>query len=129
MIGNFSILCSCNTSSAPSKLIPSSAVISFPLVITFSTDTLLSFWNLKSRLVTMPNNFLLESTTGIPPILFSLMIFRASPTVLSICNVIGSKIIPLWERFTFLTSIACCSMVMFLWINPRPPSNAMAIAK
>ena len=41
---------------------------------------------------------------------------------------IGSLIIPDSNRFTFLTSIACDSIDMFLWITPMPPSWAMAIA-
>ena len=29
---------------------------------------------------------------------------------------------------TFVTSRACCSTVMFLWMTPMPPSRAMQIA-
>ena len=35
---------------------------------------------------------------------------------------------PFSARFTFITSVACSSMLMFLCITPIPPSCAMAIA-
>ena len=46
--------------------------------------------NLRSRLVTIPMSTLFLSTTGIPPILYSLISFNASPTVHSFKMVMGS---------------------------------------
>jgi len=40
----------------------------------------------------------------------------------------GSRIIPLSDRFTRRTSAACRSMGMFLWSTPTPPSRAIAMA-
>ena len=40
----------------------------------------------------------------------------------------GSIITPFSERFTLRTSSACCAIDIFLWITPRPPARAMAIA-
>ena len=42
--------------------------------------------------------------------------------------VIGSTIMPLSERFTLSTSLACCSMVRLRWMMPSPPCWAMAMA-
>ena len=58
----------------------------------------------------------------------SLIAFLASPTFAVNGNVTGSKIIPLSARFTFLTSAACCAIVIFLCNTPMPPSCAIAIA-
>ena len=44
-------------------------------------------------------------------------------------HVTGSTIIPLSERFTLSTSAACASIVRFLWMTPRPPFCAIAIAR
>ena len=41
---------------------------------------------------------------------------------------IGSVITPFSCLLTLSTSIACSSIVMFLWIIPIPPSLAIAIA-
>ena len=87
-----------------------------------------SFSNLKSRFVTIPFKYPSLSTIGIPPILCSFMLFLASITIASKGSVTGSIIIPLSARFTFLTFMACCSIVMFLCKTPIPPSRAMAIA-
>src|SRR5262245_62387056 len=43
-------------------------------------------------------------------------------------NVIGLTIMPLSDRLTRSTSEACSSIDRFLWITPRPPCCAMAIA-
>ena len=75
----------------------------------------------------MPHN-LPFLTTGIPEILYFVISSHASPIVWSGSIVIGSTIIPLSERFTLSTSSACFSIDMFLWINPRPPTWAIAIA-
>ena len=41
---------------------------------------------------------------------------------------IGSTMMPFSERLTLSTSRVCSSIDMFLWITPRPPSCASAIA-
>ena len=43
-------------------------------------------------------------------------------------SVIGSTIMPLSDRFTRSTSEACSSIDRFLWMTPRPPCCAIAIA-
>ncbi|MNL27456.1 hypothetical protein D3C87_1490480 [compost metagenome] len=89
----------------------------------------MSFWKRRSRLVMIPTSLLSLSITGIPPILKSFMIWKASATFASALKVTGSWIIPLSERFTFLTSSAWRSMLMFLCSIPIPPAWAMAIAR
>ena len=42
---------------------------------------------------------------------------------------IGSTIIPLWERLTILTISTCFSIVMLRWRIPIPPSRARAMAR
>ena len=56
------------------------------------------------------------------------MILRASPTVASGGSVIGSTMIPFSDRLTLSTSRVCSSIDMFLWMTPRPPSWASAMA-
>ena len=41
----------------------------------------------------------------------------------------GSVMTPCSERLTLSTSLACSSMLMFLWMMPSPPSRAMAMAR
>mmetsp|Transcript_4665 Transcript_4665/g.13029 ORF Transcript_4665/g.13029 Transcript_4665/m.13029 type:complete len:298 (+) Transcript_4665:120-1013(+) len=41
---------------------------------------------------------------------------------------IGSRMKPLLYFFTFMTSFACASMLMLLWITPMPPWRAIAMA-
>ena len=79
-------------------------------------------------MVTMPFRISFSSTIGIPPTLKSVISLRASPAVADSWSVIGSTIIPLSERLTFLTSFACSAMDIFLWIKPIPPSWAIATA-
>src|ERR1051325_6250531 len=43
-------------------------------------------------------------------------------------SVIGLTIIPLSDRLTRSTSDACSSIERFLWMTPRPPCGAIAIA-
>ena len=66
----------------------------------------LSFSNLKSRLVTIPTNFPVFETIGIPPILYFFIEFLASITNESESNVTGSIIIPDSALLTNLTSFA-----------------------
>jgi hypothetical protein len=42
--------------------------------------------------------------------------------------VIGFTIMPLSDRFTRSTSVACSSIDRFLWMTPMPPCCAIAIA-
>ena len=44
-------------------------------------------------------------------------------------SVIGLTIIPLSERLTRSTSAACSSIDRFLWMTPRPPCCAIAMAR
>ena len=43
-------------------------------------------------------------------------------------SVIGLTIMPLSERLTASTSLACSSIDRFLWMTPMPPCCAMAMA-
>ena len=63
-----------------------------------------------------------SSTIGIPPILFSFILFLASETTEFKGRVTGSIIIPLSARFTLLILSDCCLIDIFLWITPIPPS-------
>ena len=69
-----------------------------------------------------------STVIGTPPILRSSMIRDASAAVASGGSVTGSTITPCSLRFTLSTSSACCSIGMFLWTIPMPPSWANAIA-
>ena len=126
--GNFSILFFLKISSAFLRSVPSGAVMRFSVVIIVLTFSLKLVSKRRSRLVRIPNNFCVESTMGIPPILFSLIILMASPMVASGLRVKGSSIKPLSLRFTFRTWSDCCSILMFLCSMPSPPSLANAIA-
>ena len=68
------------------------------------------------------------STTGTPEILYLPIRASASNTLSCGERKNGLTITPFSERFTLSTSSTCCSMVMFLWIIPIPPSLAIAIA-
>ena len=126
--GNFSILFFLKMSSAFLRSVPSGAVIRFSLVIMLLTFSLKLVSNRRSRLVSIPNNFWLASTIGIPPILFSFINRIASPMVASGLSVNGSSISPFSLRLTFLTWSAWWSILIFLCSMPSPPSLAKAIA-
>ena len=98
------------------------------MVITSVIFLARSFSNLRSLLVTIPLRIPSLSITGMPPILYSLIRFIASPTVAFRLIVMGSNIITFSALLTLLTWAACFSTDMFLWITPIPPSRAMAIA-
>ena len=66
----------------------------------------------RSRLVRIPTSFPFL-VMGTPEILYFRMTSRASETLASGAMVTGSTIMPLSERFTLSTSLACCSMVRF----------------
>ncbi|MNE26055.1 hypothetical protein D3C80_1194060 [compost metagenome] len=126
--GSFSILFFCKIPSATSSVVPSPAVTKFSVVMTSRIERELFFSKRKSRLVTIPFKIWFSSTTGMPPMLNSLITCFASPTVAVRGKVTGSIIIPDSALFTFLTSAACCSIVIFLCKTPIPPSCAIAIA-
>ena len=126
--GSFSILYRCRISWACFRLVPTGAVIRFSLVMISLTERLNRSSNLRSLLVRIPISLLFSSITGIPPILYVFMRLRASWSVASAVTVTGSMIIPLSERFTFLTWSAWSSMDIFLCTIPIPPSRAIAIA-
>ena len=126
--GNFSILFCCRITSASSNDVPTPTVMRFSFVITSVIILLFLFSNLISLFVTIPFKKPESSTIGIPPILFSFILFFASETVESKGKVIGSIIIPLSARLTLLTLSAWFLIDIFLWITPIPPSWAMAIA-
>ena len=65
---------------------------------------------------------------GTPEILYFFITSSASETLASGDMVTGSTIMPLSDRFTLSTSLACCSMVRLRWMMPSPPCCAMAIA-
>ena len=102
--------------------------MSLSLVISSVMGRDMVFSKRKSRLVTMPTSFPWGSITGMPPILCSRMMDNASPAVASAVKVMGSLIMPLSERLTLRTSLACAAMLMFLCTTPMPPERAMAMA-
>ena len=81
----------------------------------------------KSRLVTIPM-ILPLSTTGKPEILCNCVSAMTSRTVMWLWIVIGSFTTPDSKRLTRATCAACFIAVIFLWIKPKPPSCAKAIA-
>ena len=88
--GSFSILCCCRMLAAASRSVDWSATIRFSFVITSSTERFISRSKRKSRFVTIPTRWSDSSTTGMPPILYSFIIPKASPTVLPLVIVTGS---------------------------------------
>ena len=73
-------------------------------------------------------SLLSPSTTGTPEILKRDIKSSASCSVRSFVRENGLVITPFSLRLTLSTSAACCSIVIFLWIIPIPPSRAIAIA-
>ena len=124
---SFSTRCSCRIFSASSSVVPTGTVMRFFLVITLSMGMSKRVSKRKSRLVRMPTS-LPCSVMGTPEILYLRMTSRASLTLSVGDMVTGSTIMPLSERFTLSTSLACCSMVRLRWMMPRPPCCASAIA-
>ncbi len=125
----FSILWVWSSFLITSKSVPSLTVTSFSLGVMISfTWRSRRVSNLISRPVTIPIKSL-PSTTGKPEILFAKVISSSSRTVVLGETVIGSLTTPLSYFLTVLTSAACCSMVIFLWIIPMPPSCAIEIAR
>ena len=82
-----------------------------------------------SRLVRMPTSRpLSSSTTGMPEIPCSSLRRSASLTGRSGAMVSGLTTMPASNFLTRRTSCAWASGVMFLWMMPRPPACAMAMA-
>ena len=100
----------------------------FSFVITSDILALKSVRKRISRLVMIPTSLPLPSTIGTPEILNLPISSSASATMWSSVSEKGSTITPFSERFTLSTSSACCSIVIFLWMIPIPPSLAIAIA-
>ena len=71
----------------------------------------------RSRLVRMPTSFLFL-VIGTPEILYWRITSSASETLSSGDMVTGSTIMPLSDRFTLSTSLACCSIVRLRWMMP-----------
>ncbi len=113
--------------SASSRLVFGGAVTRLSLVMTSSIRSSFDSRNRRSRRVRMPRSRPL-TVIGTPEMLCPLMISRACPTVAVGGSVIGSTMIPFSDRLTLSTSRVCSSIDMFLWITPRPPSCASAIA-
>src|SRR4051812_30090470 len=67
-------------------------------------------------------------TIGTPEIRYLPIKCSASNTWCSGVRKNGSVITPLSDLFTFSTCSACCSMVIFLWMIPKPPWRAIEIA-
>ncbi len=124
---SFSMRRSCIIAFESSRVIPVFAVARFSWVITDPTVWSRLVSNLRSLLVIMPTR-LSPLTTGTPEILYWFMISRTSWIFRSGSMVMGLTIMPLSDFLTFLTSSACRSMLMFLWINPIPPCRAMVMA-
>ena len=112
---------------APSRVVPTGAVMSRSLVIRSATLASMRVSKRRSRLVRMPTS-LGPSVTGMPEILNLCIRSRASWTRAEGPMVTGLRIIPLTERLTMSTSLHCSWMLMFLWMMPMPPSSAMALA-
>ena len=76
----------------------------------------------------MPTSRAPLAVIGTPETLCWAITSRARPTVASGGSVTGSRMMPLALRLTLSTSSVCRSIDMFLWITPRPPSWARAMA-
>ena len=95
--------------SASSSVVPTGTVMRFSLVITLLMGMSKRVSKRRSRLVRMPTS-LPFLVMGTPEILYLRMTSSASETLASGDMVTGSTIMPLSERFTLSTSLACCSM-------------------
>ena len=128
MIGSFSILNFLSISCASSSVVPSGAVTRFSLVIAYLIFLEKSVSKRKSLFVMMPLSLPSSSVIGTPLILYLPMSSSASARVCSSDSLNGSIITPCSLLFTLSTSVACCSIVIFLCIIPMPPSRAIVIA-
>ena len=124
--GSFSIRWRCRRSLASSMVTPSRAVTR-SLVMTCSTVCSRFRSKRRSRLVRIPTSRP-RRVTGMPLIPFSRMSATAAESFTSGSTVMGSETTADSYFFTRFTSAACRSTDMFLWMNPIPPSAAMAMA-
>ena len=123
---SFSMRLRWRRSFASSMLMPSRQVIS--LVVIMSATFCSRFFSKRmSRLVRMPTSRPLR-VTGMPLIWCAPISSTACASFASGSITTGSTTMPLSYFFTLVTSIACCWMVRFLWMNPSPPSCAIAMA-
>ncbi|MNC35428.1 hypothetical protein D3C75_839130 [compost metagenome] len=128
-IRTFSRRCLCSSSRTSFLSAPSRTVTRRSLgVITSRTLASRRVSKRTSREVTIPTRSPFSST-GTPEMLFRRVRSNRSRTVASASMVIGSLTTPASNFLTLRTSAACCSMVMFLWMMPMPPSCAMAMAR
>ena len=98
-------------------------------VIMCSTRSAGSVAKRTSRLVRMPTSRPLPgSTTGRPLMRARAMIARTSARVCCGSTVTGLTTMPLSNRLQRRTCSACSSGPRFLWMTPRPPCWAMAMA-
>ena len=126
--GSFSILCARRISCASERVVPTGAVMRLSLVITSEILALKSVRKRISLFVMIPTSLPLSSTIGTPEILNFPIRSSASLTIWSSVSEKGFTITPFSERLTLSTSSACCSIDIFLWMIPIPPSRAIAIA-
>ena len=124
---SFSTRCLCRMFSASSSVVPTGTVMRLSLVITLLMGMSKRVSKRRSRLVRMPTSFPFL-VMGTPEILYLRIISSASEILASGDMVTGSTIMPLSERFTLSTSLACCSGVRLRWMIPIPPCWASAIA-
>ena len=123
---------------ASSSVVPGFAVMRFVPVMTSRTSVDSSVTNLRSRPVRMPTTLpgaLCRSSvepvsvTGKPETWCLRISSRALPIVSFGPSVIGSRMMPLADLLTLVTSRAWASGVRFLWMIPMPPSWARAMAR
>ena len=124
---SFSMRCFCRMALASCRVVPTGTVTRFLQVITSRTGSSQRVSNRRSRLVRMPTS-LPFSTTGTPEMRYLAIIASASRMGASGWITMGSVIMPLSERLTLSTSSAWRSMGRFLWMTPRPPCWARAMA-
>ena len=125
----FSMRCLCSNERTSSSSAPSRTVTSRSCgVMTVETGASRCVSKRKSRCVTIPM-VSLPATTGTPEMPIALVRSMTARIVMSGDTVMGSRTMPLSNFLTLSTSRACISGCIFLWIMPRPPSCASAIAR
>mmetsp|Transcript_21962 Transcript_21962/g.58004 ORF Transcript_21962/g.58004 Transcript_21962/m.58004 type:complete len:298 (+) Transcript_21962:261-1154(+) len=133
MMGSLAFFDSISFWFAAGRSTPSGAVTRFAnLVMTDPTCVVMrSFTKSVSRFVTKPSSFdpiLPSAVTGKP---VKPHVSRSSSSCASVVVVrmhLGSMMKPLLYCFTSNTSLTCSSTKRFVWMTPRLPCSAMAIA-
>ena len=121
--------CLCKSARTESGSTPSLTVTRRSLgVITEVTKAFIFSTKRTSRRVTIPTR-LPSSTMGTPEILLATVKSRNCWRVAEELMVKGSLTTPLSYFLTAQTCLACCSILILLWIIPTPPSAAMAMAR